>query len=298
MRRAVLVCCAGFALLLWAQTGGWRAAAQANETRIVIERPLVNATVGTVVQIGGWAVDPAGPESGIDAVHVYLDAEPGMPRSRFLGQASYGLPRPDVARQLGDARFTNSGFSLLAELPPGVHSVFVYAHSAGTGPQDGWTGSVLSNFEVSLILANPTVVQPGPAAVTDGTYRTGQAYQGGGTCLRYTGAGVCDFNVPYGISSGALCIQWNQRGQCTAHLPQANAILSGATAGGGAGSPPAVQAPLAVPTVSAASAPRPAQPAVRAVQPPLVTSDPSAEEQSPPAGSRPPSALPAAAPPE
>jgi hypothetical protein len=299
MLRAVLILCLGLTLIGLAPLLTWPAAAQTSEAQIVIERPLVNATTGIVVQINGWAVDPSGPHSGVDAVHIYLDGEAGAPRARFLGPASYGLARPDVASHLGDARFTNSGFAMVTELPPGVHSLYVYAHALGAGPQDGWSRAVLQNFEVSLIRPNPTVVQPGPAATTDGVYRTGQAYQGGGTCLRYTGAGNCDASIPFGIATGASCMQWNQRGQCTSYLPAPGAVIQGAPAAASNTAPnaPAASVPLSVPPVTSANPPRPSRPAVRVVAPPLESDGaPAAEEPASSTGSSSP-VLPAASPP-
>jgi hypothetical protein len=278
----------------------WRVAAQDSGAQVVVERPLPGTSISVQASISGWAVDPAGPGTGVDAVHVYLDGEPGQPRARFLGQASYGQPRPDVARTLGDARFTNSGFALLSELPPGTHSLYVYAHTAGAGPQEGWTRGSVASFETSLIEAVATVVQPGPTPAGDtGRYQTGQAsWQGGNTCVRYTGAGSCEASIPVGVASGASCIQWNQRGQCTNYVGGVD---------GAASSPPPTPSvrsvppggPPSVPTITSGGPPRPPVGAPRAVAPPPeapssdeAAPEPEAESSGPPQG-----ALPAAAPP-
>jgi hypothetical protein len=305
-RLAVVVV---LALVAWqlAHTGAWRATAQGTEAQVVIERPLVGTTVSTQLLVSGWAVDPAGPGTGVDAVHVYLDGEPGMPRARFLGPASYGHPRPDVARALGDARFTNSGFSLLVEVSPGTHSLYVYAHSANAGPQEGWTRASVHTFETSVLVPGPTMVQPGPGATGDsGRYQTGPAtWEGGGTCLRYTGAGTCAYSVPYSVVTGAACIQWNQRGQCVSYLPAEGATVGGAGGSPGGRSTVGTPAPLSVPTVAVASAPiAPVVPAPRAVAPPPPPPSEEAPAEDTPEASEPadaevpPPAAPAAPPPE
>ncbi len=280
----------------------WRVAAQDSGAQVVVERPLPGTSISVQASISGWAVDPSGPGSGVDAVHVYLDGEPGQPRARFLGQASYGQPRPDVARTLGDARFTNSGFALLSELPPGTHSLFVYAHTAGAGAQEGWTRASVGSFETSLIEAAPTMVQPGPTPAGDtGRYQTGPAsWQGGNTCVRYTGAGSCEASIPVGIATGASCIQWNQRGQCTNYVGG----VDGAASASSAPPAPSVRSippggPPSVPTVTRGGPARPPVGAPRAVAPPPETppSDEGEEDPSAALSGPPPDAAPAAPPP-
>src|SRR5579883_3355510 len=278
----------------------WRVAAQDSGAQVVVERPLPGTSISVQADISGWAIDPTGPGTGIDAVHVYLDGEPGQPRARFLGQASYGQPRPDVARTLGDARYTNSGFALLSELPPGTHSLFVYAHTAGAGPQEGWNRASVASFETSLIEAAPTMVQAGPTPAGDsGRYQTGPAsWQGGNTCVRYTGSGSCESSIPVGVATGASCIQWNQRGQCTNYV--------GGTDSAANSSPPPTPAvrsvppsgPASVPTVTSGGAPRPPVGAPRAVAPPdAATGDDADGDATTPSSGPPHGALPAAAPP-
>jgi len=307
MKRLMVALLLGAAVWLPPAADLWRATAQDSDVQVVVERPLPGTSTAAQVQISGWAVDPSGSGTGIDAVHVYMDGEPGQARARFLGAASYGLNRPDVARALGDDRFTRSGFSLLADLPPGNHSLFVYAHSSSAGPQDGWTRAAVGQFEASSIAPAATVVQPGPApAGDDGRYRTSPAtWQGGNTCARYNGSGTCEVNVPYSIATGATCIQWNQRGQCMSYLP-----ADGATGGSSAAAPAPTRAPgasgtapLAVPTAAAARPPA----VVRAAAPPAPADDAASDDTSASddgsapasdsAPTHPPVALPAARPP-
>src|SRR5919199_2329041 len=57
------------------------------------------------VSIAGWFVDQTAQGStGIDEVDVYEG-------SVFLGRATIGLARPDVAQALGNNAFSSSGFS-------------------------------------------------------------------------------------------------------------------------------------------------------------------------------------------
>ena len=113
------------------------AAAQEQATTIIqLENPSGSAPVSTRMMVSGWAADPAGQDSGVDRVLLYL----GDPNNggQELGLATYGQPRPDVVRTLGDARFANSGFQLAVELPPGDYTLTVYAHKNTAGPDEGW----------------------------------------------------------------------------------------------------------------------------------------------------------------
>src|SRR4051794_14198040 len=303
MNRLLLAVLLGTALWFVPASGLWSAGAQDGGIQVVVERPLPGTTIAVQSEISGWAVNPyATTGTGIDAVHVYLDGEPGQPRARFLGPASYGLNRADVARSLSEPRFMRSGFSLVTELPAGNHTLYVFAHAADAGPQDGWNRAAVAQFEASSIAPSATMVQPGPAATGDnGGYRTGQAsWQGGNTCTRYSGAGACESSVPFSVATGASCIQFNQRGQCTSYLPADGANIAGASA---ASAPPAPTrapgasgtAPLAVPTVGLA---RPPVAAVRAAPPAPSGDDAAAEDDasatSDAAPARAPAALPAA----
>lgn len=113
------------------------AAAQGQATTIInLESPSSDGPVSTRLMVSGWAADPTGQGSGVDVVLVYLgDPNEG---GQELGVATYGQPRPDVARTLGDPRFTNSGFELAVELPPGEYTLTVYAHRNTASADDGW----------------------------------------------------------------------------------------------------------------------------------------------------------------
>ncbi|MSQ24654.1 MAG: hypothetical protein EXR58_08980 [Chloroflexi bacterium] len=102
-------------------------------TIIGVDAPAPNTRVSgaSTVLITGWAVDRgATAGTGVDMVHIYLDGPTGV--GAFVGPATYGAPRPDVAAALGSPRFTNSGWStswLPAGLAPGEHVLYIYAYS-------------------------------------------------------------------------------------------------------------------------------------------------------------------------
>ncbi len=100
-----------------------------------LEKPVANSTVGGEVKIEGWAIDRADKNgSGIDTVHVYLDGGPGQ--GTYLGAATYGIDRPDVATFFGSSRFTKSGFTFTwdsKDVSPGPHTIYVLALSRVTG---------------------------------------------------------------------------------------------------------------------------------------------------------------------
>jgi len=85
------------------------------------------------VLVEGWAIDAGAlAGSGVDAVHVwaYPITGAGFGAPVFVGAATLGLSRPDVAAVFG-AQFGNAGFALQgAPLPPGTYRLVAYAHSA------------------------------------------------------------------------------------------------------------------------------------------------------------------------
>jgi len=98
-------------------------------TQVVIDTPGDGAQEDQGFELAGWAADldaPAG--SGITAVHVWAyPAAGGAPR--FVGAATYGFARPDVAALHGE-RFGESGYALAIEgLGPGTWDLAVFAWS-------------------------------------------------------------------------------------------------------------------------------------------------------------------------
>lgn len=110
---------------MFAQTGS-------STAQITVDVPASGAQVanGSRVLIGGWAVDSAGPGTGVDQVQVYLDGERAT--GTLLGTATSGGNRPDVAQALGNPAFDKSGFDFFwtpTNVRNGNHTLYIYAHS-------------------------------------------------------------------------------------------------------------------------------------------------------------------------
>jgi len=108
-------------------------------TQISLDSPLdaSQVAIGAHVDIGGWAIDTEGPDTGVDLVQVYLDG-PMDGGGTFVGPAHYGHARPDVAVALGSTSYTNSGFDYVwipSSLSSGMHTLYVYAHTKANGWQ-------------------------------------------------------------------------------------------------------------------------------------------------------------------
>ena len=103
-----------------------------------IDMPLDGSLVGGVLTIGGWALDPqAVAGSGIEAVHVWgVRRDVAASQPQFLGAATTGLARPDVAGTFG-ASFHDAGFLLAGPvLARGAYDITVYVRSRRTGQWD------------------------------------------------------------------------------------------------------------------------------------------------------------------
>lgn len=97
-----------------------------------IDLPVPGATVYGSVRVAGWAIHPdVGVGTGVDSIHIYLDAPAGQ--GQPVGAAVYGLDRPDVAIAFGSPRFRLSGWNFdlnTANLASGPHILYIYAHSS------------------------------------------------------------------------------------------------------------------------------------------------------------------------
>ncbi|MCA1561333.1 MAG: hypothetical protein LC804_14085 [Acidobacteria bacterium] len=100
--------------------------------RMVIDLPAQNQSVSQNVLIAGWALDVGAViGTGVDAVHVWAYPIAGGD-AIFVGVATLGHLRPDVAAAFGEARFGGGGYRLEATLPRGEYNLVVFAHSVNT----------------------------------------------------------------------------------------------------------------------------------------------------------------------
>jgi hypothetical protein len=102
-----------------------------------IEQPAAGTIVSGTVTLSGFAIDLGSSSgTGVDAVHIYLDGHHGT--GTFIGAATYGLNRPDIAVQYG-TRFGPSGWERTWDttgVVPGIHWLYLYAHRTTT---NAWT---------------------------------------------------------------------------------------------------------------------------------------------------------------
>jgi len=105
--------------------------------RVVVDTPTAGAAVGSSFLIAGWALDLAsGDGSGIDTVHVWAYPINGA-APIFLGVATVGGARPDVAATYGP-QFMASAYNLsVAGLSAASYDVVVYPHRAATNTFEG-----------------------------------------------------------------------------------------------------------------------------------------------------------------
>jgi hypothetical protein len=103
---------------------------------LAIDTPTSGVSRTRPFTISGWAADTgASTGTGMDAVHIWAYPSTGAP-AVFVGAATYGLARSDVAAVLGDSRFRDSGYSLTATsgtLGAGTYDFYVFGHSTVTG---------------------------------------------------------------------------------------------------------------------------------------------------------------------
>lgn len=102
---------------------------RASVPRTFIDLPISGEQIDRPFVIAGWSLDEAAREDpGIATIHVwaYPVEERGYGEPIFLGIATLGGERPDVARVYG-ARFERSGFGLSVDrLPRGTYDVAVF----------------------------------------------------------------------------------------------------------------------------------------------------------------------------
>ena len=134
----------------------------------VIDNPLDGATIqDDVFTIRGWAIyPPAASGTGVTNVHVWLDA-PSPPNGQFLGGATYGIDRPDVASLYGET-YRYSGIELTWDaraVAPGTHTLYIAARH----PDASWSADLIRTVTIQVptpVTPSPTPVTPSPTPVT------------------------------------------------------------------------------------------------------------------------------------
>src|SRR4029453_17123410 len=101
--------------------------------------------------------------TGVDAVQFYVYPNNGASPGVFIGNGSYGLPRPDVSAFFGASRFTNTGFHFsITGLGPGAYVLGVNARSTVTG---GFTVVKQIHFTVNAFHLMAGTPPPGETAL-------------------------------------------------------------------------------------------------------------------------------------
>ena len=131
-----------FILLVLASTLVSPVRAEESHVLIHVDQPGEGSTIAEDARLTGWAVDTAASASaGLDTLHVYVDGPAGQ--GRFLGSSVF-LERPDVASAFARPDWARSGFAVpLSGLPPGPHTLFVYAFNSRTSDRPVQTISLV-----------------------------------------------------------------------------------------------------------------------------------------------------------
>jgi hypothetical protein len=129
---------------------------------MAVDTPTQNASLGSSFSVTGWAIDQtASSGTGVDAIQVWA-TNAGSNAATFLGAATMGQHRTDIAAQFNDARFTSSGYTLtVSSLGAGTYTLTVYAHSAATG-----TFSQSKTVTVTITIPLPAMMIDAPATGT------------------------------------------------------------------------------------------------------------------------------------
>src|SRR5262249_39712641 len=84
---------------------------------------------GSTLHVEGWAASRIGADgTDVDGVELWLDGPRGA--GTWLGEATYGLPRPDIADRINNPDARLSGFTAdldIAAIEPGPHELFAIA---------------------------------------------------------------------------------------------------------------------------------------------------------------------------
>ncbi len=142
-------------------TGPGAVAAQTGAcgTIIQVDQPAAGAVVTGPLTITGWAIDSSATvDTGVTAVQVYADA-PRDKGGTLIGDATYGLARPDLGANLG-ANFEAAAFELKWDpgTQTGPRTLYVYAQTAC-----GWQAAEVA-VDVRPVTCQPQMTLEFPAA--------------------------------------------------------------------------------------------------------------------------------------
>jgi hypothetical protein len=199
-------------LLAWS---AWASTVRAQPpAQLVVDFPAEQSEVGPELTIRGWAVGPAEAGTVVDTIHVYLGSPEGGIEG-FLGAASYGLPRPDVAASAGT--LAGVGYELRVHLPPGEHILYVFART-DRGPA-GVTWSEPSQVAVTVLPTNaaretapsgtPRIAQPPRSSAVPPSIVLGDS-----VCHQQSPSGQC---LAYSVANGGggmACREIDTQGEC------------------------------------------------------------------------------------
>jgi hypothetical protein len=167
-------------------TGTWAAGPTAIGDSTVdgyIDTPAAGGNVTTsTIEVSGWVVDKSAQGwSGVDEVHVYAGLAGAG--GTFLGKATIGQSRPDVASAFGNPYWASAGYKLsvsTALLARGSVTITVYAHTSRgwwykqspvnvTAVVAGTSGATTGQSDADLILV---ILRPqtGEVAHSNTTY--------------------------------------------------------------------------------------------------------------------------------
>jgi hypothetical protein len=146
--------------------GSCGAVAVKDPTRVLgaLDAPANGSTVSSPFLVQGWTFQRrASSGTCVDAVHVYARTVPSG-TTTFLGAATYGIARPDVAAVYG-SQYVNSGYSLSSSvtLPAGQYAITAYAHNVCSGFFVD-TGTMTSSVTVGPPVTTPRISIDAPSA--------------------------------------------------------------------------------------------------------------------------------------
>jgi spore coat protein CotH len=102
---------------------------ETDDITIYIDRASENEFVDNSLEIIGWALNEQG-DLAIGVEHILLFDGPDMISDNFLGEATMGLARVDVATYFDNPSFRDSGFEIYVNtlfLENGLHELYLYA---------------------------------------------------------------------------------------------------------------------------------------------------------------------------